>query len=65
MNRRLKAYLKEQGAAPVDRKALEEYREEMDRVIPKISESIRRREIGAAKLRVGANRPSRSLKTED
>ena len=65
MNRRLKAYLKEQGATPVDSKALEEYREEMDRVIPKIAESIRRREIGAAELRVGAYGPSRSRKTED
>ena len=65
MKKRLKKYLKEQGATPVDSKALEEYRAEMDRVMPKIAESIRRRESGAAELRVGANRTSRSRKTED
>lgn len=65
MNSRLKEYLKEQGATPVDSKALEEYREEMDRVMPDIAESIRRRELRAAELRVGASRPSRSRKTED
>ena len=65
MNRRLKKYLKEQGATPVDCKVLDEYREEMDRVMPKISENIRRRELGAAELRVGANRTSRSRKTEE
>jgi len=65
VNKRLKKFLKEQGAAPVDSKALEEYRAEMDRVMPKIAESIRRRELGAAELRVGANGPSRSRKRED
>lgn len=65
MNKRLKKFLKEQGATPVDSKALEEYREEMDRVMPEIAESIRRRELGAAELRVGASGPSRSRKTED
>ena len=65
MNRRLKKYLKEQGATLVDSKVLEEYRAEMDRVMPKIAESIRRRELGAAELRVGANRTSSSRKRED
>ena len=65
MNRRLKKYLKDQGATPVDGKVLEEYRDEMDRVMPEIAKSIRRREQRAAELRVGANRTSRSRKKED
>ncbi len=65
MNKRLKKFLKEQGATPVDNKELEEYRTEMDRVMPEIAETIRRRELGAAELRVGASGPSRSRKTED
>ena len=62
MNRGLKKYLKEKGATPVEGKVLEEYRREMDRVIPEISESIRRRELRAAELRVRSNRTSRSLR---
>ena len=49
----------------MDSKALEEYGTEMDRVMPEIAETIRRRELGAAELRVGASGPSRSRKTED
>ena len=65
MNRRLKKYLKEQGATPVEGEVLKEYRCEMDRVMPEIAESIRRRELCAAELRVGANRTSRSRKGEN
>ena len=65
MNRRLKKYLKEQGATQVEDKVLQGYRREMDRVMPEIAESIRRRELRAAELRVGANRTSRSRKRED
>ena len=65
MNRRMKKYLKDMGATPVDAKVLESYRKEMDRVMPEITDSIRRRELGAAELRVGANRTSRSRKRED
>ena len=53
---RLRGYLKEKGATPVESKVLDEYRREMDRAIPEISKSIRRRELLAAKLRVGSNR---------
>ena len=60
MNRRLKKYLKEKGATPVEGKVVKEYRKEVDRVLPKISESIKRRELRAAELRVGSNRTSRS-----
>ena len=65
MNRRLKKYLKDKGATPVEGKVLEDYRRAMDRVIPEISESIRRRELRAAELRVGANRTSRLRQRED
>ena len=65
MNRRLKKYLKEQGAIQVEDKVLKGYRHEMDRVMPEIAESIRRRELRAAELRVGANRTSRSRNRED
>ncbi len=65
MNRELKKYLKEKGATPVESKVLDEYRREMDRVMPEISESIRRRELRAAELRVGSNRTSRSRNREN
>ena len=65
MNRRLKKYLKDQGATQVDGKVLEEYRAEMDRVMPEITKSIRQREQRAAELRVGANRKSRLRNKED
>ena len=65
MNRRLKKYLKEKGATPVEEKVLEEYRRGMDRVIPEISKSIRRRELRAAELRVGTNKASRLRQTDD
>lgn len=65
MNRRLKKYLKEKGATPVEGKVLDEYRRGMDRAIPEISKSIRHRELRAAELRVGANKASRSRQKDD
>lgn len=62
MNRRLKKYLKEQGATPVEPEVLANYRQEIDLVIPKIAESIKNREVRAAELRIGANRASRTKK---
>ena len=46
MNRRLKKHLEEQGATPVDSEVLEEYRAEMDRVMPKISETYKAPGVG-------------------
>ena len=62
MNRRLKKFLKEQGATAVEPEVLANYRREIDLVIPQIAESIKHREMRAAELRIGANRASRSKK---
>ena len=64
MNRRLKKYLSKQGATSVDDQVLQNYRVEMDRVMPEITKSIKQRELRAAELRVGANRKSRVHNTE-
>ncbi|MCY3839282.1 MAG: hypothetical protein OXH09_11680 [Gammaproteobacteria bacterium] len=62
MNRRLKAYLQKCSPATADETMLDELRREMDKAVPEIIESIRRREIRAAELRVAASRPSQSRK---
>ena len=62
MNRRLKNYLQKCSPATADQTMLDELRKEMDKAVPEIIESIRRREIRAAELRVAASRPSQSRK---
>ena len=49
----LKQYLKEKGATKVALEILENYRKEMDIVMPQISKAIRKREMTAAKLICG------------
>ena len=56
MNDKLKSYLDKCTPATVDQSTLDALRSAMERAVPKIAESIRRRERLAAHLRVAASR---------
>ena len=52
MDKRFRQYLKKQGMKPLDRKIVENYNKVMaETVIPKITESIKQRELYAMELR--------------
>ena len=60
MNEKLKDYLAKCTPATVDPSTLESLRSAMERAVPKIAESIRRRERLAAHLRASAPKHSPS-----
>ena len=62
MNQRLKDYLQKCTPATADQTMLDELRRDMDKAVPKITESIRQREELAAELRIASSRPSQSRK---
>ena len=62
MNQRLKDYLQKCKPATVDETALNELRQEMEKAVPEIAESIQEREELAAELRIAAAKPSQSAK---
>ena len=66
MDKRLKKYLAERGATPLDAKVLESYVTEMtETVIPQIVQDIEQREQLAAELRFSPPATSRSKKKRD
>ena len=62
MNQRLMDYLQKCTPATADQTMLDELRRDMDKAVPKITESIRQREELAAELRIATSRPSQSKK---
>ena len=62
MNQRLKDYLQKCTPATADQTMLDELRRDMDKAVPKITESIRQREELAAELRITSSRPSQFRK---
>ena len=60
MDEKLKNYLAKCTPATVDPSTLDDLRSALERAVPKIAESIRRRERLAAHLRVAASKPSQA-----
>ena len=60
MNKKLKNYLEKCTPATVDQSTLDDLRNAMERAVPKIAESIKRRERLAAHLRVAASKAPQS-----
>ncbi len=60
MNQRLKDYLEKCSPATVDETMLDDLRREMEKAVPEIAESIRRREELAAQLRIATSRSSQA-----
>ena len=65
MNQRLKDYLQKCTPAQVDEKSLDELRQEMEKAVPEIAESIQDREELAAELRIAAAKGSQSAKDQE
>ena len=66
MDERLKKYLDERGATPLDASVLESYATTMtESVIPLIDEDIKQREQLAAELRFSPSATSRTKKKRD
>ena len=65
MNDSLKEYLQKCVPAQVDETALNELRQEMEKAVPEIAESIQDREELAAELRIAAAKRSQSARSQD
>ena len=62
MNQGLKDYLQKCTPAQVDASSLDELRQEMEKAVPEIAESIQEREELAAELRIATAKSSQSAK---
>ena len=60
MNQKLKDYLRKFSPATADQTMLDDLRQEMEKAVPEITDSIRQREELAAELRITASKPSQS-----
>lgn len=64
MNHGLKNYLQKCTPAQVDETSLDKLRQEMEKAVPEIAESIQEREELAAELRIATARGSQSAKDQ-
>ena len=64
MNQGLKDYLQKCTPAQVDQSSLDELRQEMEKAVPEIAESIQDREELAAELRIATAKGSQSGKDQ-
>ena len=62
MNHGLKDFLRKCTPAQVDETSLDQLRQEMEKAVPEIAESIQEREELAAELRIAAGKSSQSTK---
>ena len=64
MNQGLKDFLQKCTPAQVDETSLEKLRQEMEKAVPEIAESIQEREELAAELRIATAKGSQSAKDQ-
>ena len=64
MNHGLKDYLRKCTPAQVDEASLDRLRQEMEKAVPEIAESIQEREELAAELRIATGKVSQSTKVQ-
>ena len=62
MKERLKHYLQKCRSATADQAMLDNLRQQMEKAVPEITDSIRQREELAAELRIASSKPSQSKK---
>ena len=60
MNQKLKDYLRKFSPATEDQTMLDDLRQEMEKAVPEITDSIRQREELAAELRIASSKSSQS-----